>query len=247
MSAQVARQDILSWGEEKRLFLAGGNTGNLLIGNGLRSSLHHDRWQWGTAYAPDYIRKNFDRIVLPVANLLREKRDIEPWAGIVEQVDLPCLMVGLGAQAAMVGAVPSNIPESAIRIIKTISSRTKSVGVRGEYSADVVRRLGINNVEVVGCPSFYTNLRSPFRIKKKKFKDIRKIVVTGSTTAIAGSYDSDIAEEIERKLFQMADTRNLPYMLQSQGPEILFLEDSSAAKRLDLRKIGKNIGIPGCR
>lgn len=45
----------LGWG--KRLSLAGGNTGNLLIGNGLRSSLHYDKWEWGTTYSPDYICK----------------------------------------------------------------------------------------------------------------------------------------------------------------------------------------------
>ena len=230
----------LEW--EKRLSLAGGNTGNLLIGNGLRLSLHYDKWQWGSAYSPDYICKNFDRIIMPSANFLREKRDIEPWARIVEEVALPCLMVGLGVQFATAGAVPQNIPESTIRIIKTVASRTQSIGVRGENSADVVRRLGINNIEVVGCPSFYTNLRSSFRIKKKKFKDIRKIVITGSTTAIEGSYDPDLAKEVERKLFQMADMRNFPYVLQSERSEILFLENSSAARRSSLRRSARIMG-----
>lgn len=176
-----------------------------------------------------------------MANLLREKRDIEPWAGIVEQVDLPCLMVGLGAQSALAGAVPQNIPESTIRIIRTISSRTQSIGVRGENSADVVRRIGINNIEAVGCPSFYTNCRQPFRIKKK-FKDVRKIVITGSTTAIEGSYDPDLAKEVERKLFKMADMRNFPYVLQSEIAEILFLENSNASRRLGLRRSARILG-----
>ena len=230
----------LAW--EDRLSLAGWNTGNLLIGNGLRQVMLYDKWQWGRRHSADYIQKNFDRIVLPVANLLRENRDIEPWAGIVEQVSLPCLMVGLGAQAPVAGAIPSGIPESTIRIIQTISNRTCLIGVRGEYSADVVRKLGIDNVEVIGCPSFYTHLRSAFRIKKKEFKDVRKIVITGSTTAMAGSYDPDLAKEVERKQFQMADTRNLPYVLQSEKPEILFLEDPNAARKEGLKRSAKVLG-----
>lgn len=110
----------LEW--EKCLSLAGGNTGNLLIGNGLRLSLHHDKWQWGAAYSPDYICKNFDRIISPSANFLRKKRDIEPWARIVEEVALPCLMVGLGAESATAGAVPQNI----LRALSGLSKRSQA-------------------------------------------------------------------------------------------------------------------------
>lgn len=230
----------MAWGD--RLSLAGWNTGNLLIGNGLHRALSYDKWSWGRGYGADYICKNFDRIVLPVANLLRENRDIEPWAGIVEQINLPCLMIGLGAQAPVVGSVPSSIPESTIRIIRTIASRTQLIGVRGEYSANVARKLGIDNIEVVGCPSFYTNLRSAFRIKKKEFKDVRKIVITGSTTAMAGSYDPNLAENVERKLFHRADTGNFPYVLQSEKPEILFLEDPSTARKSSLRRQARLLG-----
>lgn len=232
-----AGRSSLAW--EDRLSLAGYNTGNLLIGNGLRQALLYDKWSWGRRYGADYICKNFDRIILPVANLLRENRDIEPWAGIVEQTTLPCLMVGLGAQAPLAGSVPPNIPESTVRIIKTVANRAQLIGVRGEFSASVARKLGIDNIEVVGCPSFYTNLGSAFRIKKKEFKDVQKIVITGSTTAMAGSYDPDLAEKIERKLFRMADTRNFPYVLQSEKPEILFLEDPSTERKSGLRGSAK--------
>lgn len=44
-----------------------------------------------------------------------------------------------------------------IRYLEVVADRSPIVGVRGEYSADVLNSLGIKNVMPMGCPSLYVN------------------------------------------------------------------------------------------
>lgn len=236
-----AGADSLSY--QERFEITGRNTGNLLIGNGLYRQLQYARWGGASvSNPPGYIKEKFDRIVLPSANYLNRHFDLSAWARFVESVDLPCLMVGLGAQAPDKKTVLTDIPKGTIRFIKAVAERSESIGVRGHYTAEVLKKLGINNIDVVGCPSFYTNLSKPPDVTKKRFKGIKEIVITGSSNVISHSYNPTLAGQVERKLFRMADTENFAYVLQSELPEILYLEKTDATRKLALKQSAKVLG-----
>lgn len=44
-----------------------------------------------------------------------------------------------------------------VRYLKVISEKSPIVGTRGYYSAEVLEKLGIKNVQALGCPSLYIN------------------------------------------------------------------------------------------
>jgi len=64
-----------------------------------------------------------------------------------------------------------------INLLKIIADKTVSFGVRGEVSKEILYKIGIYNVDVVGCPSYYECGRG--RIVKKPKVDNLKIVSGG--------------------------------------------------------------------
>ena len=236
-----AGADNLSY--QERFKIVGRNTGNLLIGNGLYRQLQYVKWGGASiADPPKHIRQNFDRIVLPSANYLNRHFDLSAWARFVKSVDLPCLMVGLGAQAPDNKNVLTDIPKGTIQFIKEVAERSQSIGVRGSYTADVLKKLGIDKIDVVGCPSFYTGLSGSLHVAKRSFSNIHNIAVTGSSNVIPHSYDPRLAAQVELKLFRMADAGNFAYVLQSELPEILYLEKAEMSRKLAMKRSAEIMG-----
>lgn len=230
----------------KRFETAGENLGNLLIGNGLYRQLQHARWGGASIVDPPArIRQNFDRIVSPAANFLCRHFDFGAWADVVEAVDLPCLMVGLGAQAPDDQQRIADIPKGTVRFVKAVAERCHSIGVRGQFTAEVLDSLGVANLDILGCPSFYTNLSQPLAVAKRAFDEVDRIVLNGSSNVTAHAYDPELAKQVERRFFHMADAGNFPYVLQSELPEILYLDDAEAADSEALSRSAAMFGYPG--
>ncbi|MBN8921187.1 MAG: polysaccharide pyruvyl transferase family protein, partial [Rhizobiales bacterium] len=144
-----------------RLFeRSGRNSGNLLIGHALRSHVDYAV----EPVSPEHLPKSrdYDMVVISAANFLFSGFDFGAFADLIETVDLPCLMVGLGAQAPSAGGMP-DIKPGTQRFVRAIAARTNRIGVRGAFTAEVLAKLGVKNAEITGCPSFY--LRTPAQIR----------------------------------------------------------------------------------
>ena len=228
---------------ERRFMRTGGNTGNLLIGNGLRCQLRYERWGGASIDSdPQRIRDKYDRIVVPASNFLGGHTDLSKLADFVESVDLPCFVVGLGAQSPSDEQEVTHIPRGTIRFVHAVANRSNAIGVRGYYTAEVLNGLGIKNVDVVGCPSFYTNVSKPICIKKIGFDDVDRIVFNGSSNVIPHTYDRELARKVETKMFRMADDGNFPYVLQSEIDQILHLTNSKAEQISGMKRSAEILG-----
>ena len=53
-----------------------------------------------------------------------------------------------------------------VKFLKELSELSEIIGLRGYFTQEVLSKLGINNTEVIGCPSFYEN--GAERIIKKR-------------------------------------------------------------------------------
>ena len=102
------------WPWEVRFRSAGGNTGNLLVGHAASRQLQYAALGAMHTHRPEQIREHFDRIVVVATNFLSPRVDLSRLAAIVERVDLPCLMVGLGAQAADYRRLAPEIPAGTV-------------------------------------------------------------------------------------------------------------------------------------
>lgn len=104
------------------------------------------------------------RLVMSMSNFLSPHTDLGWLAAKLESSDAEeIVMVGAGAQAqAYYESLV--IPEGTRRLIRLISERSQSIGVRGFYTAELLERMGITNVEVIGCPSVFALCTPDFKI-----------------------------------------------------------------------------------
>lgn len=75
----------------------------------------------------------------------------------ISKIKKPLLVAGLGANSFN-GFDPifhTKLDAELIDFLKFLSSACVSIGVRGEFTHDVLKKLGINNSIIIGCPSYY--------------------------------------------------------------------------------------------
>lgn len=98
----------------------GLNTGNLLLTNAVWSQLEYENAESGFQFDPHYVNANFDHVVIPAANWLYEGVDLTDLAVLIEQLTIPVIFIGLGAQAALDNKIPV-LPEGTLRLVKAAS------------------------------------------------------------------------------------------------------------------------------
>ncbi|MFG2170912.1 polysaccharide pyruvyl transferase family protein [Streptomyces niveus] len=148
--------------------LIGTNSGNLLFSDAAHKILLTERTEVtsngiGTVATPEraqQINRDYDVFVVPLANAFRPsfKPNLNKLSALIEQLTIPVVVVGVGAQ------VPEDydttrlapIEASVKRFVKAVLERSASIGVRGELTASYLERLGFKrHVEVIGCPSMF--------------------------------------------------------------------------------------------
>lgn len=210
---------------QTRFERTGHNTGNLLIGCGLRRQIAYSSYKYGTDQNMETVNQDFDLIAIAAANFIFKGFDFGWLANFLERTDLPVLIVGLGAQLPSIGSSEIDIPEGSKRFLKVVSERAVKIGVRGEFTADVLSKLGIKNVTITGCPSLYWSLNSQVTpIKRKKFHPDLCVSVNGSRNVIGHSFSRAAALKIEAELLKLSQQNRYDYVLQNEFPEfdILF-------------------------
>jgi hypothetical protein len=222
------RTPSIDWPYLKRFQNVGYNTGNLAIGTSLLRQLvvtdYVTPWP-SSSFRPEEASDRFDLIVIPAANFLFRAFDFASYAEFIEKTSLPCVMVGLGAQAPRPNAFDSNIPSGTLRLLSVVSERSKTIGVRGSFTAEVMARLGFKNVSVVGCPSLYRTLLPEIKVEKRTLlrRGALRVVINGSRNVFVHSHVPERTKAIESALIDAAIENDWPYVIQSEQPELDIL------------------------
>ena len=134
----------------------GNNTGNLAfwfaVSSHIRNKIDYFTWH----FDPQKIRSEYDIVVFVAANQLNPEWDLGLLAGRLEQCEKPLVVIGLGAQASGLGHNVSLKPGTQ-RLLSVFSERSKRIGMRGQFSAEVAVSYGAKNVVIIGCPSNFLN------------------------------------------------------------------------------------------
>lgn len=171
-----------------------------------------------------------DCILLRASNYLHPYMDWGHFLPWLEQLQLPVICCGVGAQAAT--RQKMDLGPEQVRLWKLISERTHSIGVRGSFTAELLADHGIHNVEVVGCPTLFractpahglkgtgahAGSRVSFSIRREtgagytqdpgEFLRVQKAIVE----RFAGIYDLFLTAhgEVEEKIFYYRDPLRL--------------------------------------
>ncbi|MER7558215.1 polysaccharide pyruvyl transferase family protein [Nocardioides sp. NPDC126508] len=167
----IEADDPRAWGNG----FYGTNVGNLLFADSTHRLLSvpgteivanrfvHER----RAFTADEVAATddeYDHFVVPLANALRPEftRPLTRLTAFIEQISIPTTVVGIGAQLSLEELdTPPDDELAALhrRFMNSVLERSSKVGVRGEITAEYLRRLGYGDehVEIIGCPSIYLN------------------------------------------------------------------------------------------
>ena len=149
--------------------LIGDNLGNLLYTYAVERQLSTRgttvlaRPTRGAALRPEWMQDNADHLVIPLANAFRWtfRHRLQTLSELVEQLDIPVTVLGVGAQASAEGTwtpgVSGEVDAAVKRFVAAVLDRGPTIGVRGEFTRDYLVSLGFpdSTVEVIGCPSMY--------------------------------------------------------------------------------------------
>jgi hypothetical protein len=201
----------------KSLYLAdtlsnfGNNTGNMVFSEGLYRSIFGSRrsdYHFDKALASEC-----DVIVIAAANWLNGYEDFGWLLRSVEATGLPLILVGLGVQVSGRSA-PTRISDGTMGLVRLAAQTSAFVGVRGSFSAAVLRSYGVENVKVVGCPSF---LLAP------SDWTLMGTSLDGGRTLIHGTRHQYNGPDIFNGYFyRQAFSRELDILLQSELPDMYF-------------------------
>lgn len=137
----------------------------------------------------DRYNAEYDYCFLRGSNYIHGSMEWENAIPVLEQLKIPVLAFGIGAQAPSTGKM--QLSDTTKRVLRLIADQSVSLGVRGEFTAEVLWDLGIKNARVVGCPTLYRNNNPELRVTLPKLEEVRDLVFT-LRREVSGSYASDI-------------------------------------------------------
>ena len=166
----------------------GMNTGNFVIGAYGRKTLKcTDRFEcgfpWSIPMPPEEFNEKFDHLVIFSANWLAHymKGDFSESVKWLEKVKVPVTLIGLGAQYDVKGLNKAEyvktLNPSLVRLFQVIADKSKSISTRGFITEELLNEIGIKNVNVTGCPTWFVNGKNQKNITLKPYSHEMKIAL----------------------------------------------------------------------
>lgn len=130
----------------------------------------------------DFINNNYDVVLIPLANAFRPsfQKQLELWTDLINNLNIPCVVVGVGVQAGLDFYSATEFPfdDTVKKFSSAVASKSAYIGVRGELTYEYLKRLGFGSVtQIIGCPSMY--MYGEYLPIPKKTKDNLKVSVNG--------------------------------------------------------------------
>lgn len=94
-----------------------------------------------------------DATIIRSASLLMEGLELGHVVPLLRHLKGPVVALGVGAQAASWRRL--GLSEGSVAFWRLVAEKSASLGVRGAFSAEVLEGIGVRNLRLIGCPSFY--------------------------------------------------------------------------------------------
>lgn len=156
-----------------------GNTSNLVQWDAIERILNPDIIpNWYMTNPGGFSSEDYDAFVTTNLIYIRENADLSYLNKVLEKIgDKVLLPVSVGLSCDNEKSDFYFNPDT-LKVLQAIAERCKSIGVRGEYTADILAKNGIKNSRIIGCPSLYSDI--------KMMKGLTKPV--GSVDVVSGSF-----------------------------------------------------------
>ncbi|MFY7854266.1 MAG: polysaccharide pyruvyl transferase family protein [Brevundimonas sp.] len=152
--------------------IRGRNIGNSYISYGFLTALFgkpvhvdHVSAGWDTELSDQLageINERYSHLVFVLQDAIRADfahLPFERFADFLEKIQIPVVPISLGANSfdGFDRELVNKLGAEQKRFLHVLAERSRLIGVRGSYTAEVLSRLGLPNVVVTGCPSYFAN------------------------------------------------------------------------------------------
>lgn len=124
----------------------------------------------------DRLKDEYDYVILRGSNYIHQHMGWSHAIAVLKRLGLPVIAWGIGAQAPVEGQI--QLPEDLKTLLKIMADSTVSIGVRGAYSAQVLKDIGIENVRIVGCPTAFRRNDPTLRVTLPALDQVRNVGLT---------------------------------------------------------------------
>lgn len=211
----------------KAMQKVGNNCGNLVFQYAVANLIDEPIRVVGLdiPWTPERIQDTCRVLVIPSANFLREHLDFSHYVNFLERANLPLVFLGLGAQADDFEKKSFDFHPSILRLLDLIRERSPKVSIRGEFTARVLERYGVDHFEVTGCPSNFINPAPDFpdMIARKLVQPPRSFI----THADEPWPKKPIKKEVERRLVSWTQEGRSIMVQQSVPGMIKYLRQNN--------------------
>ncbi len=172
----------------------------------------------------DIINNECDVVFLMLQDCIRQEDfpiDYEGLISFLDKLKKPVVVMGIGANSFPTNnenpydfELHSKLSESLKNFLHCLSYHCESIGVRGDFTKYILNKLGINNVSVIGCPTYY-EMGPNRKLSTCTLNDIDQIVLSHETgfDFLSDNYqacqDMQEAKLINAIVFNKFDTSGL--------------------------------------
>lgn len=109
----------------------------------------------------DFVNNRCDGLIVTMANTIRTNDNdgsiYSNFQRMLEQYKVPLTVFGLGSRSETEDLDKISLSPEAIELLQYLEHRAAPLGVRGEFTAQLLRiKAGVKDVIVTGCPSFFS-------------------------------------------------------------------------------------------
>lgn len=169
----------------------------------------------------DYEEK-FDMFILPLANMISKSFQLSnDFLSALESINKPICIFSIGIQVYKADELNSLEMNDMIKRVLNLSKKfDTTIGLRGHYTEEYLKKMGFDNTMVIGCPSIFLN---------KVVPNVRESF-TPDKILISGSYNGNWREPL-KNLFKFGYDNSAKYLIQSESR---LLYDKFNIKESDL-------------
>lgn len=209
--------------QETMLLKCARNTSNLLDWNAIMQIANPVITKNWYMLNPGGLSEECKVILSTQLTWVEENNDLTYLDKVLDNIgDRVLLPINIGFSSR--GDKKFTLSDESVNTLCRIAERCKSVGVKGEYSAEILNRYGIKNTRIVGTPSLFMNVN---RLQKISVSDQAIDHVSASFRPIYGKFSEKemmLLKYFNDKGFNLTDTTSLPLRKSNLTNEALFDE-----------------------
>lgn len=192
-----------------------------------------------------------ERFLVRGSTYLHNEFDFDRAIATIESTKCEGTVVGLGAQSSTTDLSFLDGNKKARDFLALLNERCKSISVRGQFTADVVERLGGRNVRITGCPTLFHGRRVPQVRVPETFGTQEQSIGISTHSWLGGIFCRNPAASLKAhaNLIGQSVNRSRTTFLFEQGVKREFAiadrerpyEERLAAARAIVQRIGSDL------